>query len=67
MTGTLDGAALTSATSVTVSVDGDTATATTDFSTVNDFTLTIPAEAMSGTASFTLTPTDDSMHEPRRQ
>ena len=64
VTGTLDGAALTSATSVTVSVDGDTATATTDFSTVNDFTLTIPAESMSGTATFRLTPANDSMHEP---
>ena len=60
---TLDGAALTSATSVTVSVDGGTATATTDFGTVSDFTLTIPAEAMSGTGSFALTPTDDGMHE----
>ena len=63
MTATLDGAALTNATSVTVSVAGDTATAGSDFTTVNDFTLTIPAESMSGTRSFTLTPTDDSMHE----
>lgn len=61
--GTLDGAALTSATSVTVSVDGDTATAATDFGTVNDFTLTIPAESMSGTATFALTPTNDTMYE----
>ena len=64
VTGTLDGAALTTATSVTVSVDGDTATAPTDFGAVNDFTLTIPAEAMSGTATFALTPANDTMHEP---
>ena len=63
VTATLDGAALTSPTTVTVSVDGDSATASTDFGAVNDFTLTIPAEAMSGTQSFTLTPTDDSLHE----
>ena len=62
VTATLDGAALTSPTTVTVSVAGDTAT-TADFGAVNDFTLTIPAEAMSGTGSFTLTPTDDSTHE----
>ena len=63
VTATLDGAALTSATSVTVSVAGDSATAGIDFDAVNDFTLTIPAEARSGTESFTLTPTDDSAHE----
>ena len=63
VTATLDGAALTNATSVTVSVAGDTATAGTDFDTVSSFTLTIPAEAMSETGSFTLTPTDDDMHE----
>ena len=63
VTATLDGAALTTATSVTVSVGGDTATAGNDFGTVSSFTLTIPAEAMSGTRTFTLTPTDDGMYE----
>ena len=63
VTGTLDGSARTSATSVTVSVGGDTATAGTDFATVSDFTLTIPAEATSGSTTFSLTPTDDDMYE----
>ena len=63
VTATLDGAALTTATSVAVSVVGGTATAGTDFDRVSSFRLTIPAEAMSGTGSFTLTPNDDSMHE----
>ena len=45
VTGTLDGSARTGPTSVTVSVTGGTATAGTDFDTVNNFTLTIPAEA----------------------
>ena len=63
VTATLDGAALTSATVVRVSVEDGTATAGTDFATVSSFRLTIPAEAMSETGSFTLTPTDDDMHE----
>ena len=63
VTGTLDDAARTTATSVTVSVGGDTATAGTDFDTVSDFPLTIAAGATSGTATFRLTPTDDNLDE----
>ena len=63
VTGTLDGSARTSATSVTVSVGGATATAGTDFATVSDFTLTINANATRGSTTFSLTPTDDDMYE----
>ena len=65
VTGTLDATARTSATAVTVSVgaSGDRATEGTDYATVNDVTLTITAGQTSGTASFTLTPTDDSIDE----
>ena len=51
------------ATEVEVSVAGNTATAGTDFAAVGSFTLTIPANATSGEASFTLTPTDDDIAE----
>ena len=63
VTGTLDEGARTSATPVTVSVGGGTATAGTDFGAVSNFTLTIPAEATSGSQTFTLTPTDDDVAE----
>ena len=65
VTGTLNGPPLTTDTTVTVSVgsSGDTATEGTDYSTVDDFTLTIAAGESSGTASFTLTPTDDELKE----
>ena len=63
VTGVLDGAALTTATSVTVSLEDGTATAGTDFTTVSSFTLTIPAEATSGSETFTFTPTDDDVAE----
>ena len=61
VTGTLNGGALTSAASVTVSVGAgtDSATEGTDYATVNDLTLTISAGQTSGTATFTLTPADD--------
>ena len=63
MTGTLDEGARTSATPVTVSVDSGTATAGTDFATVNSFTLTIPANQTAGTQTFALIPTDDDVAE----
>ena len=65
VTGTLNGPPLTTDTTVTVSVgnSGDTATEGTDYSTVDDFTLTIAAGESSGTASFWLTPTDDELKE----
>ena len=65
VTGTLDGAARTEATSVTVSIGAatDTATEGTDYTTVDDLTLTISAEQTSGTATFTLTPDNDTLGE----
>ena len=69
VTGILDGAARTEATSVTVSVGAptDTATEGTDYTTVNNFTLTINAEQASGTATFTLTPRNDTLGEGAEQ
>ena len=65
VTGTLDGAALTTATEVTVSVGAgtDSAAEGTDYTTVNNFTLTIDANAMEGSATFDLVPTDDEVAE----
>ncbi len=65
VTGTLDGAPRTDVTTVTVLVGAtdDAATEGTDYATVADFTLTIPAGQTSGTAMFTLTPTDDDIDE----
>ncbi len=56
--------AIAAARTVTVSV-GDTGTATsgTDYAAVSDFTITIAANATSGTGSFTLTPTQDTTNE----
>ena len=54
---------LATATDVTVSVAGNTATAGTDFTAVSDFTVTIPAGATSGTANFSLAMTDDTLVE----
>ena len=56
-------AARATATEVTVSRTGGTAISGTDFAAVPDFTVTIPAEQTSGTATFTLTPTHDSAEE----
>ena len=63
VTGTLNGAALSTATEVTVSVASGTATAGTDFAAVASFPLRIAANETSGTATFNLTPTDDSLVE----
>ena len=67
VTGTLNGAPRTSATSVTVSVGmtGDAATEGTDYATVLDRALTIDAGQTSGTATFTLTPVGDDIYESR--
>ena len=46
-----------------MSVAGGTATAGIDFAAVDSFTLTIAANETSGTATFNLTPTDDSLVE----
>ena len=58
VTATLDGAARTAETEVTVTVSGSDATGV-EFAAVEPFTLTIAAGVASGSASFTLTPTDD--------
>ena len=63
VTAMLNRGARAEATEVEVSVTGNTATAGTDFAAVDSFTLTIPAEAASGQASFTLTPADDDIAE----
>ena len=53
------------ATTVTVKVGatGDSATSGTDYTAVDDFDVTIPANSRSGTGTFTLTPTDDTEGE----
>ena len=68
VTGTLDEAPRTYSTMVTVSVGapGDTAIEGTDYSTVDDFTLTIAANEVSGTETFMLTPVDDPVDEERQ-
>ncbi len=48
---------------VTVSVGNGTATVGTDYTAVDDFTVTIPSGKLTGTGSFTLTPTDDDVDE----
>ena len=63
VTGRLDGGALSTATDVTVTVAGGTATAGTDFAAVDAFTLTIAANETSGEATFRFTPTDDTTEE----
>ena len=62
VTGTLDHAVRTEGTAVTVTVSAGTAS-TSDFTPVSAFTLTIDASQSSGTAMFTLTPTDDDVDE----
>ena len=60
--GTLNRAARDRATVVTVSVAGGMA-GTADFTAVDDFSLSIPANALSGTSEFTLELTNDDEHE----
>ena len=65
VTGTLNGATRTEETTVSVSVAPGTATQGTDFTAdPTSFPLTIAADAKSGTASFALTPANDTMDEP---
>ena len=63
VTALLNAGARTAATEVTVSVAGNTATAGTDFTAVEPFTVTIPAMQTSGSGTFTLTPTQDETPE----
>ena len=55
--------ARTMATEITVSVSGSGAAEAVDFDPVADFTITIPARARSGSATFMLKPEDDSVDE----
>ena len=64
VTATLDEAARPEATAVSVTVAGDTATAGVDFTAVQDFTMTIPADATSAMETFTLAPLNDNADEP---
>ena len=48
---------------VSVGETGDEATSATDYAAVQDFTVTIKANASSGSATFTLKPVDDSLYE----
>ncbi len=65
VTGTLNGVPRTADTTVTVAVggSGDTATEGTDYATVDEFPLTISQGQTSGTATFSLTPTNDAVVE----
>ena len=65
VTAALAGAARSEATSVTVSVGAanDSAASGTDYQAVPDFVLTIAEGALSGEATFTLTPEDDGIAE----
>ena len=65
VTGELNAAARPAATSVTVMVGGDDDAAREgeDFSAVGDLTLVIPAGSKRATAAFTLSPSDDRIHE----
>ena len=61
--GVLNGATLTEPTVVAVTVQGGTATVTNDFLSVPSFSLTIPADSLEGTATFSLSPVDDDVDE----
>ena len=65
VTATNAGGTVSADTAVTVSVGekGDEATSVTDYAAVADFTVTIKSGKSSGTATFTLTPVDDSLYE----
>ena len=63
VTSALNGAARAAPTEVAVTVAGATATAVTDFATVNGFTITIPIGQTEATGDFRLTPVNDSLDE----
>ena len=63
VTATLDKGARTVPTEVVVGVTGHLDPDAVDFDPVPSFTITIAAEAASGTATFTLTPEDDAVDE----
>ena len=63
VTALLNNSALPTATDVTVSVTGGTATSGTDYAAVSDFTVTIAGGQTSGTAQWSFDPTQDSLAE----
>ena len=63
VTATLDGAARAAATDVALAVTGGTAVAVTDFAAVTGVTVTIPAQQLTGTATFRFAPVDDDIDE----
>ena len=63
VTASLGSTTLPTATAVTVSVSGGTATSGMDYPAISDFTVTIPANATSGTATLSFDPTEDILVE----
>ena len=63
VTGTLNGGTRANETTVSVSIGSGTATSGTDFAIVGAITLTIGANQASGTATFTLSPVNDTIDE----
>ena len=63
VTATLNASARTAETEVALTVSGSGAADAVDFTPVQPFTLTIPPNAVSGQAMFTLTPMDDVVDE----
>ena len=66
VTASLNNSPLPGPTTVTVSRTGGTATSATDYPTISDFTVTIPAEQTSGTATLSFDPTGDNLYGGRR-
>ena len=64
VTATLDAGAFKEAKTVTVRLSRGADTEAEDYAAPSSLTLTIAAQADSGTATFTLTPTDDALWEP---
>ena len=64
VTAELDGVARGQETTVTLTVEDGTAISPADYSATTPVTLTIGAQATSGTATVTVTPDDNSMDEP---
>ena len=63
VTASLNNSPLPTATTVTVSRTGGTATSGTDYTAINAFTVTIPAGQTSGTAQLSFDPSGDSLAE----
>ena len=63
VTTSLNGSALPTATTVTVTRTGGTATSGTDYPTITPFSVTIDARATSGTATLSFDPTEDDISE----